>query len=147
MQVRLARAEDHDSVIMLMQQLSPDDPKLSESVSRSVYSRILESDGLSIMVAEKDNTIVGTCYLNVIPNLTRGASPYAIIENVVTHCDHRRTGIGSALMSNALEYAQQQGCYKVMLLTGGGQEALSFYESCGMQSGTKTAFVVRYDNR
>lgn len=86
----------------------------------------------------------GTCYINIIPNLTRRAAPYAVIEDVVTHPDFRRQGIGKALISHALKFAKTDGCYKVMLLTGGDQDVLDFYKSCGMKSGVKTAFVERW---
>ena len=42
------------------------------------------SDWLYIFALEVENIIVATVYLNIIPNITRKASPYAIIENVVT---------------------------------------------------------------
>jgi len=144
MLVREATYEDHDVVIELMQHLNPDDPVLTDSISRGMFAEILESKNFTIMVAVKSTTIVGTCYLNVIPNLTRGALPYAIIENVVTHPEFRRQGIGKALISNALNLAKSAGCYKVMLLTGGDISVQKFYEKCGMQSGSKTAFVKRW---
>lgn len=144
MLVREATYEDHDVVIELMQHLNPDDPVLTDSISRGMFAEILESKNFTIMVAVKSTTIVGTCYLNVIPNLTRGALPYAIIENVVTHPEFRRQGIGKALISHALNLAKSAGCYKVMLLTGGDISVQKFYEKCGMQSGSKTAFVKRW---
>lgn len=146
MLIRTATQDDHDAVLDLMVHLNPDDPELSASTSHSVFSQILDSDSFTITVAVQDDSIVGTCYLNVIPNLTRRAAPYAVIENVVTHPDFRRRGIGKALITNALEDAKNQGCYKVMLLTGRDQKVQEFYTSCGMNSGTKTAFIMRFDN-
>jgi GNAT superfamily N-acetyltransferase len=82
--------------------------------------------------------------LIVIPNLTRGARPYGLIENVVTHPEYRKQGIGSNLLRYALRLAWEKQCYKVMLLTGRKQEeTLRFYESVGFQRGIKTGFVAK----
>jgi N-acetylglutamate synthase-like GNAT family acetyltransferase len=145
MLVRTATEGDCGVVQNLLKYLNPEDSEISEVEFRSLFSQILKSDSFIITVAELHNSVVGTCYLNIIPNLTRSASSYAVIENVVSHPDIRRQGIGSALISNALEIAKGKGCYKVMLLTGRDKEVQKFYESCGMESGTKTAFIVRFD--
>ena len=144
--IRAARVNDYDAILDLLKYLNPDDPTPSADLGKSTYSQILKTDNLTILVAEQDQVIVGTCYLNVIPNLTRNCSPYAIIENVVSHCEYRRQGIGQALIKHALESAEEKGCYKVMLLTGRDQNVHEFYNSCGMQSGKKTAFIARFDN-
>ena len=144
MLVRTATLEDHDRVMELMRFLQPNDPKLSEEKSQSLFSEIVNSRQFIILVAEKNERIAGSCYINIIPNLTRQAAPYAVIENVVTHPDFRRQGIGKALMVHALELAKTDGCYKVMLLTGGDQGVLEFYKSCGMKSSVKTAFIERW---
>jgi len=142
--VRTAILKDHDAVVELMQYLHAGDPKLSENVSLPKFREILESRYFTIKVAEIDNRLVGSCYINVIPNLTRNAASYAVIENVITHPDHRLMGVGRTLVSNALERAKADGCYKVMLLTGGDSGVQQFYESCGLKSGVKTAFIERW---
>ena len=43
--------------------------------------------------------VVATTYLNIIPNLTRSASPYAVIENVVVDETLRGTGLGKQIMA------------------------------------------------
>ncbi len=87
---------------------------------------------------------MSSCTLAIIPNLTRGARPYGIIENVVTHPDHRRTGLGRAVLRAAIDKAWSADCYKVMLATGSKREAtLSFYEAAGFQKGGKTYFEIR----
>ena len=73
---------------------------------------------MSIFLAEVDSKPVATCYLNVIPNFTRGGRSYALIENVVTDKNLRRCGIGTALLKEVISKAFGFDCYKVMLLTG-----------------------------
>jgi GNAT superfamily N-acetyltransferase len=84
-----------------------------------------------------------TCNLAIVPNLTRGAHPYGIIENVVTHTDYRKQGLGTQVLRYALNIAWQQKCYKVMLLTSSKrEETLRFYEQAGFKRGVKTGFIV-----
>jgi len=145
MRVREATQADHDAVIELMQLLNTEDPKLPKDVSHQVFTQILNSNNFVITIAEIDAKLIGSCYINIIPNLTRSAAPYAVIENVVTHPAHRRMGVGRALIANALQHAKSNGCYKVMLLTGGDLGVQQFYKSCGLRSDTKTAFIKRWE--
>ncbi len=79
----------------------------------------------------------------VIPNLTQGGTPYALIENVVTDAGHRRRGYGQAVLQAAVAAAWEAGCCKVMLLTGAGDPGtLRFYEGCGFER-SKTGFQIR----
>jgi GNAT superfamily N-acetyltransferase len=68
-----------------------------------------------------------------------------MIENVVTHRDHRRRGYGRQVIERAIEIARGQGCYRVTLMTGSKREkTLCFYETTGLRRNTKTAFEVRF---
>jgi GNAT superfamily N-acetyltransferase len=83
--------------------------------------------------------------LVVCPNFSRSGRPFALIENVVTHREHRKRGYGRKVVERALEIARQQGCYRVTLLTGSRrEETLRFYEAAGMSRNTKTAFERRF---
>ncbi len=91
-----------------------------------------------------NGSLTATCTLVVVANLTRGGRPYGLIENVVTHPDYRRRGLGTAVLKRALQTAWERDCYKVMLLTGSKNEAtLRFYEQAGFERGVKTGFVAR----
>ena len=95
-----------------------------------------------LLVGEEDGQILASVTLVIIENLTHQMRPYALIENVVTHAEHRRQGRASALMGKACELARESGCYKIMLLTGSKQEGtLNFYRRCGFNSEDKTGFV------
>ena len=91
-----------------------------------------------------DNMLVSSCTLSIIPNLTRGCRPYGVMENVVTHPNYRRKGLGKAVLKKALEYSWNCNCYKVMLLTGRMNEGtFQFYESVGFDRFVKQAFLAR----
>ena len=88
--------------------------------------------------------LVTSCVLVTVLNLTRGCTPYGLIENVVTHTSHRQRGYARAVLHGALQHAWGNGCYKVMLMTGRLDEpTLRFYESTGFDRHAKQAFVAR----
>jgi GNAT superfamily N-acetyltransferase len=127
----------------LYRQLQPDDPMVEELKRKPVFESIIEFESNSLIIAEINNSVVSSCYLNIIPNLTRNLRPYAVIENVITDQNYRNRGIGKAIMQYAINKSWEAGCYKVMLMTGRKEEStLAFYKSCGLESGLKTAFII-----
>ncbi len=119
----------------------PSVPERDERLER-VWDDILRTKGYSVLVAEENGRIVSSCTLMILPNLTQGQRPYALIENVVTHAAFRGRGFARACMDEARRLAKEAGCYKIMLLTGSKDEAtLRFYQSCGYNSSDKTGFV------
>ena len=106
------------------------------------WRRIVADENHHVIVWEQDGAPVSSCVCVVIPNLTRGARPYALIENVVTRADCRHRGYATACLQRAAEIAKGAGCYKIMLLTGAKDEAtLSFYRRAGFNDADKTAFI------
>ncbi len=142
--VRNATPEDLPLLLALYLQLNPDDPPVDAVLAQAVLHGILASSHFELFVAELAGEVVGTCYLNIVPNLSRGLSPYAVLENVVVEQRARGRGIGQAVVRHALDRAWQRGCYKVMLMTGSRKESThGFYRSCGFLSGDKFAFVAK----
>ena len=142
--IRIAKEHDFEGIMNLLRQLNPDDPVISDGRDKVIFERILKESNLRILILEESGKILSTCYLNIIPNLTRNAAPYAIIENVVTDTAFRNPGFGKKLMAFALESAWKAGCYKVMLQTGSKKESThKFYSSCGFAGGEKFAFNAR----
>jgi GNAT superfamily N-acetyltransferase len=143
--IRPIREDELAALLSLYRHLHPSDPELAITADvKQLWQRILSDSQLSYLVADIAGRIVSTCTLSIIPNLTRGARPYGVIENVVTHPDFRRQGIGTRILQAALELAWEKGCYKVMLPTGRKDEAtLRFYQQAGFEAGVKTGFVAR----
>ncbi|KUR80450.1 hypothetical protein AQZ50_02950 [Novosphingobium sp. Fuku2-ISO-50] len=143
--IRRAGHGDVPELMALYQHLSPGDERPTDDEAISILDRFDRLEGSAIFVGEMNARLVGSCTLVVIPNLTRGGRPYALIENVVTHSEFRNRGIGKHLLGTASQAAWQAGCYKVMLLTGRKeQEVLDFYVSAGFEQ-SKTGFQKRLE--
>ncbi|MBN2004499.1 MAG: GNAT family N-acetyltransferase [Anaerolineae bacterium] len=141
--VRETREDELLAWLELHQYLhSADDPVPDVDVLMRVWCEMLDDPKLHCLVVEMDDKLVAACVLVVIPNLTRGARPYGLIENVVTHTDYRRRGLATQLLHSALDMAWSQQCYKVMLLTGRKDEGVfRFYEGAGFKRDVKTGFI------
>ncbi len=141
--IRAATIDDLDRLGTLYVQLSADNSPLPKSAAEAIFKRFVCYDGSVILIGEVDRVLVSSCTLVIIPNLTRNGMPYALIENVITHKDHRRSGYAKSLLDAATAKAWAQGCYKVMLLTGATErKTLEFYEGAGFAQ-TKTGFQKR----
>lgn len=145
--IRPIRASELPQLLDLYTHLHTHDAPLPEQDAlAALWESIVRDPRLLYVVAEIDGRLAATCTLTTIPNLTRGARPYGLIENVVTHPDYRRQGLGQQVLRYALGHAWSQGCYKVMLLTGSKDEAtLRFYERAGFARGIKTGFIATPD--
>ena len=142
--LRRAGPDDLDALLTLYAQLNPDDPPPARDRLGAILRRIVASEEFEVLVATLDDVVVATCYLNVIPNLTRGGASYAVIENVVVDASSRGTGLGRRVLRFALAEAWRRGCYKVLLQTGSRDLRVHrFYEACGFSANDKTGFVAR----
>lgn len=109
---------------------------------KQTWDAIINDNNHHLMVCEIDGIIVSSCVCVIIPNLTRNVRPYAFIENVVTHGDYRGKGYATACLDYAKKIAEENHCYKMMLLTGSKeQKTLDFYKNAGYNSSDKTAFI------
>jgi len=143
LRVRAADREDVAQLLQLYRHLNPDDKNITVGEAQKNWERLKLYPGSGIFVGCLDDTVVSTCTLVVIPNLTRGGASYALIENVVTHADYRKQGYGKAVLGEAIDSAWRAQCYKAMLLTGSKDPAtLKFYRDAGLEQ-TKTGFQIR----
>ena len=140
--VREVVKEDLDALLKLYLFLHEDSiPELNVHLEKT-WNQIIEDPNHHLIVNEMDGQIVSSCVCVIIPNLTRNVRPYAFVENVVTHPDYRGKGYAGECLNFAKKIAEQENCYKMMLLTGSKKpETLHFYEKAGYNSSDKTAFI------
>ena len=142
--IREAQKEDLQEILTLYLSLHetgiPEDtPELQKT-----WEEILSDSHHHLIVNEVDGQIVSSLVCLIVPNLTRGARPYALIENVVSREGCRGMGYASECMEYAKKLAEEAHCYKVMLMSGSNEEStLNFYRKAGFEDGRKTAFLIR----
>jgi GNAT superfamily N-acetyltransferase len=133
--VRLATPNDLSALLLLYQELAGDRGGALPGeavVAQPLFEEMAAQSGRHLLVAEIDGNVVGTADLLIVPNLTHGGAPWAIVENVVVDEGVRRSGVGGALIDEAVRRSRAAGCYKVQLLSNKQRrQAHQFYLSAG----------------
>lgn len=140
--VREAKIEDLKEILELY--LCLHEESVPEQSDHLLYTwkQIMEDENHHLIVNDCNGKIISSCVCVIIPNLTRNVRPYAFVENVVTHSDFQRQGLATECLNYAKQIAQQNNCYKMMLLTGSKEKkTLDFYRRAGYNSTDKTAFI------
>lgn len=145
LKIRNAKVSDVEVLHELyMEHLTQHPPSEPQDISNwsELLETLLRTPDYHLLVGEAEGRVSASATIVIIRNLTHNLRPYALIENVVTHADHRNKGYASALLARASEIAKEKNCYKVMLMTGSKKEStLRFYEQCGFNRHDKTAFI------
>nr|WP_047580865.1 GNAT family N-acetyltransferase [Methylobacterium sp. ZNC0032] len=141
--IRPAEQADLPALQDLNRHLLPEDERCPDGKAAAILESLQRFQGSAVLIGLLGTDLVASCTLIVIPNLTRGGTPYALIENVVTDSGHRNRGLGKAILKAALDRAWAAGCYKAMLMTGSKKPStLAFYEAAGFEQ-SKTGFQAR----
>jgi GNAT superfamily N-acetyltransferase len=123
---------------VLLQQLSEQSQQPESDVRElteqhhAALEQIAADPRAHLFVVEDGGEVVGTLTLYLLPNLSHGGRPYAIVENVVVDGERRGGGYGRLLMRHAERLADEAGCYKLSLTSNVKRApAHAFYESIG----------------
>ncbi len=142
MNIRQAQESDLAGLLRLYTYLGKEMPDPTGDKVTEIWRRIMEDPNHHVLVLDDGGALRASCVLVIVPNLTHGGRPYALIENVVTDAGYRRRGYGTAVLNAAKDIAVREGCYKLMLMTGSKlASTLRFYEKAGYNRHDKTAFV------
>lgn len=140
--IREVMDSDYAGLMKLYMQLHNNPFPEKDNAMTELWNRILKDKDHHIIVAQEDGEIVASCVCVIIPNLTHGQRPYALIENVITHEAYRKRGLATACLNYAKKIAEKENCYKMMLLTGSKEEStLKFYEMAGYNKNDKTGYI------
>jgi GNAT superfamily N-acetyltransferase len=133
--IRRATEEDVAAIVALLaddalgaMRESPDDltPYLK------AFKDIEATPNEFLAVAERDGEVVGTLQLTYLPGLSRQGGTRAQIEGVRVRATERGTGLGSQLITWAVDQARERGCVLVQLTTDTTRtDAHRFYEQLG----------------
>lgn len=147
MNIRKAKASDAEALkILYFEHLTrfPPQEKQDMALWMSKLSKFEKDENMYLLVLETNDTVVASVQMAIIESLTHNVSPFAIVENVVTHADYRNRGYASALLAKATEIAKERGCYKMSLETGSNKEStLNFYRNNGFEIDKKHSCLKR----
>ncbi|MGW6832694.1 N-acetyltransferase family protein [Streptomyces sp. NPDC054949] len=85
-----------------------------------------------LMVAVREDRVVGTLQLTIVPGLSRKGASRSIIEGVRVHADERGSGLGTRFIEWAIEQSRLENCQLVQLTSDVTRvDAHRFYERLG----------------
>ncbi|MGW7046684.1 N-acetyltransferase family protein [Streptomyces avermitilis] len=138
LEIRPAVAGDIPAIVGMLaddplgaQRESPDDlaPYLT------ALERLAKDPNQHLVVAVREDRVIGTLQLTIIPGLSRRGSTRSIIEGVRIHADERGSGLGTRLIEWAVDESRRQGCQLVQLTSDATRTAAHrFYERLGFEA-------------
>ena len=148
-EIRPATEADLPGLLRLYGQLAEERAEsqpAGHAASRSILAEVQADPRRELLVAVRGQRLLGTVDVVIVPNLTHGGKPWAIVENVAVDESERRTGIGTRLMRAVERRVEQAGCYKVQLLSRKRRHAAhAFYEALGFTASAE-GFRRYFDN-
>lgn len=88
-----------------------------------------------LLVAEREDRVIGCLQLTVVPGLSYVGMARAQIEGVRVVRDARNRGVGEALVRRAIEIARARGCGMIQLTSSRSRaDAQRFYVRLGFEA-------------
>ncbi|MFB0616397.1 N-acetyltransferase family protein [Streptomyces sp. AGS-58] len=133
--IRDATAGDLPAIVAMLaddplgaQRESPDDL----TPYRAALERLDADPNQHLVVAVREDRVIGTLQLTIIPGLSHKGATRALIEAVRIHADERGSGLGSLLIEWAIDTSRRLGCQLVQLTSDKSRtDAHRFYERLG----------------
>ncbi|MFF5567777.1 GNAT family N-acetyltransferase [Streptomyces sp. NPDC012623] len=133
--IRPADRDDLPAIVAMLaddplgaQRESPDDL----TPYTAAFQRMSDDPNQHLMVAVRDDRVVGTLQLTIVPGLSRRGATRSIIEAVRVHADERGGGLGTRFIEWAIDESRRQGCQLVQLTSDSARtDAHRFYERLG----------------
>jgi GNAT superfamily N-acetyltransferase len=133
--IRRATEEDVPAIVALLAQdvLGATRESLDDMTPyRKAFQGIDADPNQFLAVAERDGEVVGTLQLTYLSGLSRMGGTRAQIEAVRVRATERGTGLGSRLITWAVDQARERGCILVQLTSDSTRtDAHRFYEQLG----------------
>jgi GNAT superfamily N-acetyltransferase len=137
MRLRKAEREDLPTIVRMLadDEFGAKRHRVEQPLPQEYYAAfdaIAASPSNLLYVAEADGEIVGTLQLTFIPGLDYLGAERMLIEAVRVARERRNSGLGKAMITQAIELARRRGCQRVELTSSASRkDAHRFYERLG----------------
>ena len=101
----------------------------------AAFAQIDADPNQLLVVAERNDEVIGTLQLTIIPGLSRRGSTRGLIEAVRVAAPARGSGLGTTLIKWAVEESRARGCTLVQLTSDKTRtDAHRFYTNLGFEN-------------
>ncbi|MET9801909.1 GNAT family N-acetyltransferase [Streptomyces sp. NPDC006368] len=138
LEIRPATPDDLPAIVAMLaddplgaQRESPDDL----TPYAAAFQRLAADPQQHLVVAVRDDQVVGTLQLTLVPGLSRRGATRSIIEGVRVRTDERGSGLGTRLIEWAIAESRRFDCQLVQLTSDSSRtDAHRFYERLGFEA-------------
>ena len=120
-----------DSMIATIENLVPAGEQTPDSMKKNLQN-MLDQASTIFVVIDDDEWVVGTITVLVEQKLTRWWAKAAHIEEIIVRKWSQGQGIGTMLVQQAIDFAREQWCYKIIWDTR--DELVPRFEKFGFDS-------------
>ena len=108
--------------------------KSSLEKMRLTFSKIATNPSYILLAAKQNDRLVGFVMGIICEELYGDCKPFMVVEDLIIDKNHRRHGVGSALMRELEKYAVDHDCCQIIFVTEADRtEAHRFYKSLGYE--------------
>jgi predicted N-acetyltransferase YhbS len=136
--IRAATKNDIDAVLLLLYELGRPKPRTKSqktTFEKQIFQYVKKKQ---LIVATINSSVVGVISMILMPRLNQTQLEMYIPELIVSG-NHRKMGIGKALINNAISVAKKKNCFRIRLESGHARkESHKFYSRLGFDQYAKT---------
>ncbi len=129
-----ASEKDADAICQLLSVLFSQEADFSfdsEKQTRAVNAILSHPEQGQVLLVKKDRVVVGMVSLLYLISTAMGGK-VAMLEDMIIAEDYRSQGLGQRLLQAAINFARDQGCLRITLLTDADNDrAQQFYQQHG----------------
>jgi GNAT superfamily N-acetyltransferase len=129
-----ASETDMDAICLLLNQLFSQEADFAADKTkqmRAVTEILSQPDSGQILILRKDGQVAGMVSLLYLISTAMGGK-VALLEDMIIAEGYRGRGLGQELLNAAIDFARQQGCLRITLLTDADNDrAQQFYQKHG----------------
>ncbi|MEM8836850.1 MAG: GNAT family N-acetyltransferase [Pseudomonadota bacterium] len=146
MQIRPYKTEDREAIIRLHGELQDYERafRTTRAQGRAVserqvadYEAMMASadEDAHLFIAEDDGTIIGFVFFLAEDEVLEDDPGQVYVQDIAVTSDHRRMGVGAALMGKVRRFMAGRGLGRIDLqVLVGNDEALAFYRALGFET-------------
>ncbi len=155
--VRHARSADLDCLVGLMLALqdhleaaNPDLWQMREEardqMRGQLVARLAASNGCALVGEHEREGVIGAVFGRIVTNSRYVPERAGVVDQTFVRADHRRAGVGSALVAELCRFFADQGVDDLSLrYVAGNEEAAGFWQALGFSARIVTAGAPRQE--